>query len=364
MSEDKTSVLFTSGDGDNPYYRLLFDALKNNGVEAIREPIPTFLPLTRAVIRNENIDIIHLDWLYGFFMFRRFSSITILNTIITVGRAVWFCVDLLIIKLLGVQLVWTVHNKYHHERYYLRTERVLNVVVANLVNRLTVKCETAKQTISDIYRVRDDSKIAVIPDGNYMDAYPDELEEEEARSWLDVEEDFIYLYFGKIRPYKGVGKLLRAFQSIDDPEAALWIVGNPQTEKIETNIHSLAEQDDRVRTRLEYIPDDEIQYYMNAANVLVFPYRDILNSGSVYLGLSFGKPIIAPKMGCIPSVIPEENRLIYDDSASNGITSAMLRAKELNLEKISEKNLEKAKNYDWGSIAAMYCKIYNHRHSD
>ncbi len=359
MSEDETTVLFTSGGSDNPYHRLLFDALEDNGVEPIQEPHPIFLPLTRAVFRNEDIDAIHMDWLYSFFMVFEFTPSTILNSIITVGRAAWFCVDLLLVKMLGVQLVWTVHNKYHHERYYHRTERVLNVVFANLVDRLTVKCESAKETISDIYWVRDDSKIAVIPDGHYMDAYPNKVGREEARSWLNVGDKFVYLYFGKIRPYKGVEQLIEAFQSVDDQEATLWVVGNPKTEKLEADIRSLAEQDERIHTRFQYIPEEEVQYYMNAADVLVFPYREILNSGSVYLGLSFGKLIVAPEMGCIPSVLPAEHNLLYDPHIKTALRDTVIKAKDEVNRNAGKANRRTAKNHSWNLAAQSYKNKYS-----
>jgi len=354
MNKDEPTVLFTSGGGDNPYHRLLFDALEDNGVEPIQEPLPIFLPLTRAVLSNDDLDTIHMDWLYGFFMVLEFTPSSVFNTIITIGRTVWFCVDLLLVKLLGVQLVWTVHNKYHHERYYFRIERVLNIVVANLVDRLTVKCETAKETISSIYKVRDETKIAVIPDGHYVDAYPNEVGRDEARSWLNVRNKFVYVYFGQIRPYKGVRRLIETFQSVDDEEAVLWIVGNPKTEHLEADIRSVAKKDERVYTHLEYVPGEEVQYYMNAADVLVFPYREILNSGSVYLGQTFGKPIIAPKIGCIPETIPPENELLYDQGQEN-LLNMLNQAREQKLQKMESR----VETLDWGVYGKKYSQIYS-----
>lgn len=358
MSDDTLTVLFTSGSEKNPYHNLLFRSLEENGVEPIREPKPLFLPLTRAVLRNDNIDAIHLGWLYGFYMVREFTPSSILNTIITVGRAFWFCIDLLLVRLLGTRLVWTVHNKYHHERYYPRVEKVLNVIVANTVHALTVKCGAAKDTISRLYRVRDDSKIAVIPDGNYIDAYPNEVGQDEAREQLDIGDEFVYLYFGLIRPYKGVEQLIEAFQSIEEEDVALWIVGDPKTDTIRERISSQAVEDDRIHTRLEYVPDEDIQYYMNAANVLVFPYQDILNSGSVYLGLSFGKPIIAPRIGCIPETVSSENDLLYDLASDDGLLNMLRYAKEPNLADIGSTNREKAETLAWDNSAEQYSQLY------
>ena len=42
-----------------------------------------------------------------------------------------------------------------------------------------------------------------------------------------------------------------------------------------------------------------MQLFLNAADLLVFPYRDILNSGSALLGLSFDRPVLVPKLGAM-----------------------------------------------------------------
>ncbi len=358
MSDESVTVLFTSGSDKNPYHNLLFEGLEEHNVDPIREPRPLFLPLTRAVLRNGDIDTIHLGWLYKFYMVRNFTQLPILNTVITVGRAFWFCIDLLLARLLGIQLVWTVHNKYHHERYYPRVEAVLNVLVANFVHALTVKCESAKETISQLYRIRDDSKIAVIPDGNFIDAYLNETTQEAAREDLEIEDEFVYLYFGMIRPYKGVEDLIDAFQAIEDEDVALWIVGNPKTEQIANRIQSHAGQDGRIQTRLEFVPDKRVQIYLNAADVLVFPYRDILNSGSVYLGLSFGKPIIAPKIGCIPSTVSAENDLLYGPKNECGLQRQLSRVLNEDISQIGKYNLQQAKELDWSIIGKKYATVY------
>lgn len=358
MGADTLTVLFTSGSDENPYHNLLFEGLEQNDVEAIREPKSLFLPLTRAVLRNDNIDVIHLGWLYGFYMVHDFTSSSIVNTVITVARAFWFCIDLLLVRLLGTRLVWTVHNKYHHEGYYPRIEKRLNIIVADIVHTLTAKCDTAKETISQLYRVDNHAKIAVIPDGNYIDAYTNNTTRSEARDHLEIDDGFVYLYFGLIRPYKGVEQLIREFHEIKKENTELWIVGNPNNEAIGERIRSQSVKDDRIRTKLEYIPEEEVQYYMNAADVLVLPYQDILNSGSIYLGMSFGKPIIAPKIGCIPSTVATRNNLLYNPNDQKGLQSELRDVMDKELTDIGQKNLQRAKEFSWFEVGEEYKLVY------
>lgn len=361
MTKEEIVVLFTSRNEENPYFDLLFDGLEFHDIKPIQSQKPFFLPLSRIVIQNNNIDVIHFDWLYEFYMVRDFTSNKIVNTFLTIGRTIQFIIDLLIVRLLGIHLVWTVHNTYHHDADYQSIEKILNVIVANLARSLVVKCDAAKHTIRDLYRVRNDAKIKTIPDGNYIDAYPNEIDKNEARDELNIGDEFVYLYFGLIRPYKGVNQLIHEFKKLDDNNVALWIVGKPKSESIRERIRSQTSQDDRINAKLEFIDDKDVQYYMNLADVLVLPYRDILNSGSVHLGLSFGKPIIAPKMGCIPSVIPEENDLLYDPTVEEALEETLLVARHVDLTKISQANLTRAQEYNWEEVGSQYAEMYRNR---
>lgn len=358
MSNNTITVWFTSGSDKNPYHDLLFESLEEHDVEPIREAKPVFLPLTRGVLRNDNIDVIHLGWIYSFYMVREFTPISLLNTVITLGRAFWFCIDLLLARLLGTKLVWTAHNKYHHERRYHRTERVLNVIVANVVHVLTVKCDLAKDTIKKLYRVQDQTKIVVIPDGSYEDAYLDTVSKEEARNELNIEDEkYVYLYFGLIRPYKGVTRLIHAFENIEHEDVSLWIVGNPKTDEIKKHICRCTEGSEQINTKLEYIPSDEVQYYLNAADVLVLPYKDILNSGSAHLGRTFDTPVIAPDIGCMSSIITDNKTgLLYFPNKRKRLQESLNQAY---VEGIELDKDQQDDGYTWEQAAKDYVKVYS-----
>lgn len=358
MTEETITVWFPTASEKNPYHRLLFQNLRAADVVPFQAPRPYFFPLARTVLRNEEIDVIHFDWLTGLFMVGRFRQYPTLGTFLTLGRSFWFIIDVILVRLLGIKLVWTVHNTYHHERYYLWVEVVMNTVLANLMHALTVKCEAARQTISGAYRVNDTSKMVVIPDGNYIDAYPNVVDQQEARQQLGIGDEFVYLFFGLIRPYKNVVELIQAFQRYNDEKTLLWIVGQPKSDHIKTQLEALANKDDRVTLISEYVPSDEVQHYLNAADVLVFPYREILNSGSVHLGMSFAKPMIVPEMGCIPETLPREHNIFYDPDDPNRLLQALGQSRKMELVENGEANFEEAKSSDWSEIAKRYRDLY------
>jgi glycosyltransferase involved in cell wall biosynthesis len=96
---------------------------------------------------------------------------------------------------------------------------------------------------------------------------------------------------------------------------------------------------------------------MNAADVLVLPYQDILNSGSVYLGLSFGIPIIAPEIGCIPSTMPQTTKLLYDLDGEN-LKDKLRTSRNIDLHDERSHNLSRGKELTWRKSAEHFSNIY------
>lgn len=357
MTDDGLTVWVTSRSRKNPYYDLFIDALRDHDVSVLHTAPPLVLPLTRHALRERETDVIHIDWTYSFWLTHEKTFSPVLDRILTTVRLVFFCLDVVLIWLMGPSLVWTVHNRFHHERYYYRHEVLLNVLLANVVDAVAVKCDAARAEIADSYHIRDESKLVVIPDGNYLDVYENDVGRGSARERLGIGEEFVFLFFGLIRPYKGVRHLIEQFVSLDDEDLKLLIVGNPRFEALGEEIRAKAAVDDRISTRLEYVPDREVQVYMNAADVLVLPYQRILNSGSVHLGLSFGKPIVAPEMGCIPEVVPDDE-LLYDPAEPDGLGECLRAARTADLSRISEANLRRAESYTWSDTAEKYAAVY------
>jgi glycosyltransferase involved in cell wall biosynthesis len=109
----------------------------------------------------------------------------------------------------------------------------------------------------------------------------------------------VVLFFGLLRPYKGIDTLLRAFRHIDGAE--LWIVGNPRMDI--GPLRRLAEEaPGRVRFLTRFVEDAEIPAIMRRADVVVLPYRDAEHSGVLYAALAFGKPLVLSAVGGFPEV--------------------------------------------------------------
>lgn len=355
------SIIFTfsAEEVENPYFELLFGALRNH-MHIIEGSRPLILPLTRNIIANPEADILQLDWIYGFYMANRYTKWRIINTVITILRTPFFMLDLIIISLLPTSVVWTVHNKRHHEKRYPLIERVINEIAFWSSDRISVKCENARSVLVETYYNAKEEKISVVPDGNYISSYQNVCNKPSARDSLSIDDEkFVYLFFGLIRPYKGVPELIDAFDHLQFTDIELWIVGNPYTEEYKEKLAKKVNDKPDIHTEFEFVERDQVQYYMNAADVLVLPYRDILNSGSVHLGLSFALPIISPKIGCIPESVPDTNDLLYDPDDENALYHELKVAyQHPDLNDVREKNLQEAKRQSWDKTARKLESVY------
>ncbi len=106
----------------------------------------------------------------------------------------------------------------------------------------------------------------------------------------------VILFFGLLRPYKGIDTLLEAFGRMNGEGAELWIAGMPRM-----SLEPLRQLADRAAGTVRFLPrfiaDDEIPALMRRADVLALPYREIEQSGVLYAGLAFGKAMVLGDVG-------------------------------------------------------------------
>ena len=115
------------------------------------------------------------------------------------------------------------------------------------------------------------------------------------------------LLFGVMRPYKGYDFLLSAWPAVRKavPDAQLAIVGRADEDVRNDIERQVAAQgvDDSVSRMYCYLSDAELHATVNAATVLVYPYRNITQSGALFTGMSLGKPIVATRVGGLGETI-------------------------------------------------------------
>jgi len=348
-------VIFIPDYSDgNPYQSDLAEGLEKLGVEISLESGEGRFPVNDALRRYKNVDILHIHWTHRFlFSTDRFRTFV---------RIIKFLLELVFVKIRGIKIVWTVHNLQNHEKRYPRLELLFHRILARHADGIVVHCEKAREAVIKTYkisrRIRD--RVIVIPHGDFICNYTNEISRESARDILGIpENEFVYLSFGSIKKYKGITELIEAFGEIETPRVRLFVVGRCRDTGLFKSIENAAKKDRRVSIIADFIADNEIQIYMNAADVVVLPYRDILASGAAILAMSFAKPVIAPNIGCMEEQLAKNGAIFYEADSETGLINAMKNALSCDLKTMGMKNRERVKNFDWDRISRKLLGLYN-----
>ena len=203
----------------------------------------------------------------------------------------------------------------------------------------------------------------VIPHGNYMNL-KNAIAQVAARELLNISLNrFVFLCFGQFRKGEEQKLVMKAFKALNLSNKTLlcsaWDLPkakNSVTSKLKRKTYNLSQE---YRLYNTYVSNDNVQTYLNAADVLVVPRTAQLNSGLVYLGLSFGKILIAPSIGNITEVIEQTNNLLFDPSKTKSLVSAMEKAISLKNTNLDYKNMVYAREHgNWDMIAKEHKAFY------
>lgn len=204
------------------------------------------------------------------------------------------------IRRLGIRQVYTAHEllpwtaRSHHRWVFRR-------LYANL-DGIVVHNPDQRDELIARFGV-DPAKVYAAPLGDYAIFARPDLPQADARALLAVGSHTpVALFFGAIRPSKGLDVLLRAWAIAvgDVPEAVLMVVGKPLRGMDSATITALIEElgvQKSVRTVLEQVDPTEANTYYRAADVVVLPYRDIGTSGVLRYAYDSALPVIATAVG-------------------------------------------------------------------
>jgi beta-1,4-mannosyltransferase len=340
-TRDASSFLIPHRLLGHTYVRLMGRAYQGLGVKVVYGPENLFESAAR-------FDAIHLHWPEE--QYREFGSGAVET------RAASFLQRLDEHKRGGTKLIWTVHNIVPHEHVSSDLDAKIYQGVIDRSDLIVHHCARSVELLSTAYTVPSSIPTVVIPFGNYA-GYPDSIGRHEARDRLDIPQDaIVYLYFGAIRGYKGFDTLLRAYRRARVKRKFLVVAGyytgaGGLRGKLGTLRLSLVDWfDRRARLDLKRIDDRDVQTYFRAADAVVLSHGWGLNSGVAVLGMTFGKIVIGPDLGCISNVLRQGENLIYPTNDVAELVRAMERVPTLDLAKAEATNARVAASWTWPGI--------------
>jgi glycosyltransferase involved in cell wall biosynthesis len=232
----------------------------------------------------------------------------------------------------GGRIAWTVHNLAPHDAVYLNVERALQQSVADLADIVLVMSEDTAELVAGFLAL-DPDRTVVAPHPSYLGAYPDVVPRDQARTMLGLSEDeVVYAVFGAIKAYKGIETLLAGFdrlvQSSPVPRRLL-VAGGPDRDRRTRALLKRLRMHPRVLLHDVKVPNDQVQYLLRAADLMVLPHQVALNSGAALLGPSFDLPLVANRVGVLPGTLDAGFTEFFEGTTPAEVATTLERADRL-----------------------------------
>ena len=204
-------------------------------------------------------------------------------------------------------------------------------------------------------------KPAIMVQHPLYDNFGEAISKNEARNNLGLAVDEkIILFFGFIRPYKGLDILLKAMadKRIKEAGIKLMIAGEYyEDEKRYSEIIKQLGIEDQLILRTDFIPDSAVRNFLCAADMVIQPYRNATQSGVTPLAYHFEKPMVVTNVGGLPSLVPHEKVGLITEPDPTSIADAILRFYQLGENYFIPHLRTEKKKYSWSNLVNAITKL-------
>lgn len=348
--KNKLKVFMLPFSDENPYQTKLCRSLK---------PFNTDVKGTNKIffiwdLLNCKPDVVHFHWLHVYFLGR--------TKMRGIGRLAFFILQLVIVKMFRISIVWTAHNLVNHEKQSLKLDHMVTQLVAWLSARIITHSHSAKLQLLDYLPSVNRDKVTVIEHGNFIDDYPLNISKQAARDELGVQQnDFVVMFLGQIREYKGVGDLIQAFSSLPKKENfTLLLAGKPNSEELKKALNAIIADGNNIKFVAEFIPNEKVATFFAASDVSVLPYKSILTSGALVLAMGFGNSVIIPQIESLKETAHANATVTYKTNNIDSLAKALQRAYEGRQDLIARGvlNAQKAAACTWEIVGEKTNSVY------
>ncbi|HDS09909.1 MAG TPA: glycosyltransferase [Firmicutes bacterium] len=346
--EDKINILMLP-KFINPYQDIIITGLEDAGCIVGTN----FNLLNRKNLKRvrDRIDILHLHWLDPFYL-------NVNSGIEAYIASRKFLVKIRSLKKSGVKIVWTVHNLINHNLKYLKIDRQVHRRLLRLADAVIVMSEYSRMRLQEEYGF-EPSNLNIIPLPSYTGFYPNSISREEARKQLNLSEnDKVILLFGLLKRYKGLLYLLDNGIIDRFPDIKWLFIGRVEPDNFKAELLKQFSGKNNVFPNLNYIPDNEVQYYFKASDISILPYTDFLTSSNLILSLSFGHPVICTDHGFFKEILSGTRNFFFKPDSPETLVTAITSAFNSDLSLLGRENLKLAESFGHALITAKTKEVY------
>lgn len=216
----------------------------------------------------------------------------------------------------------------------------------------------SEKVMSDLKQFAPGKPAEYIPHPLY-DNFGEKISKADARAYLEIPpEEKILLFFGFIRKYKGLDILLDAMKLLQSDGTnsnlkppKLLIAGEFYGDRkvYDEQIKKLGIKDQLI-LHTHFIADNEVKYYLCAADVVVQPYRTATQSGVTPLAYHFEIPMIVTNVGGLPDMVPDNKVGLIASPNPASLAEKINAYFEMGESYFLPHLVEEKKKYSWGKM--------------
>ncbi|MCC7233640.1 MAG: glycosyltransferase family 4 protein [Bacteroidia bacterium] len=259
----------------------------------------------------------------------------------------------------GFRLILIVHDV---ESFIRRTNtgRLVKICV-HLANHVVVHNRFTFQELCAFLPSGVHEKVHVIPHGNFIALDDRETPGHTARKILNWDERVKVLFFGMIKPTKGLDLLLVSWKKVN-PEVSLHIAGRLRKDRwsVYENLINKMPQD-AISTEIGYINPDRRSLLFKAADIVVIPYRRIYQSGVLLMAMSFGLPVIVSDLPANKDCVKDGvSGMVFRSGDPDELSSCINRLagdREMRKKLGDTARQEMEENHNWKTIANSFSSL-------
>ncbi len=262
-----------------------------------------------------------------------------------------FTICMIVLMMRRARIVFLCHNVVPHETSPI--DRLLSRVAFSAADSFLVQSEEDRDNLMKIKK-RPRVTLNPLPLFDFFEKVG--LSRDEAKRRIGYSKERLILFFGYIRPYKGLKFLLEAMPEIRDKTGAGLLVVGEFYEPSDPYLDIVREAGagEAVRFVDRYVGNEEVEAFFAASDLVVLPYITATQSGIVQIAISFDRPVIVTAVGGLPEVVSSgRTGFIVPPGDANAIAKAVIEFYDGGWAGKMETNFEEEKNrFSWANLVS------------
>ena len=222
------------------------------------------------------------------------------------------------------KIAFLIENYIPHERKWV--DKILTKVGLSQSDFFICQSSYINDQVKFNYPNKDVFQLS-IPAFNFFNL--NQHTQQSAREFLKISSQYTILFFGLIRPYKGLSKLIAAHKHIlkMNSSITLLIVGECYEDK-EKYRKLIIDEGIKNNTIFinRFIPNEEVEIYFKACDMVCLPYESATQSAVLTMAYGFKKPVLTTNKGGLKEMVVQgKTGLIIQNNEPETIAQASMK---------------------------------------